>query len=68
MIWYLVDNIALKWTVTCGGVYFGVKISENLVNFPLIYVIKFQHLNLSCFISQKHLYTVFATNAQVDVA
>ena len=30
-----------------GGVYFGVKFSENLVNFPFIYVIKLQRLNLS---------------------
>ena len=35
-----------------GGVYFGVNFSENEVNFPLIYVMKFQRLNLSCCISQ----------------
>ena len=53
MILYLVDKIALKWTVTGGGgVYFGVNFSQNLVNFPFIYVIKFQCLNLSCCILQ----------------
>ena len=46
--------------------YFGTKFSENLVNFPLIYVISFQPLNLSCCIHKIHSDTVFATNAQVD--
>ena len=50
-----------------GGVYLGVKFSENLVDFPPIYVIKFQDLNLSCCISQNNSHTVFATSAQVDV-
>ena len=46
-----------------GGVYFGVKFSENLVNFPTIYVIKFQ---VDAF-QKIHSHTVFATNAQVDI-
>ena len=50
-----------------GGVYFGIKFSENLVNFPLIYVIKF-HPSISVVAFYKiHSHTVFATNTQVDV-
>ena len=46
-----------------GGVYFGVKISENLVKFPLIHVIKLQRLNLSCCISQNTFTYCFYVNA-----
>ena len=44
-----------------GGVYFWVKFSENFVHFPIIYVIKLQLLNLSCFISQ-NTFTYFICN------
>ena len=50
-----------------GGVYFGVKFSENLVNFPLINVI---NSNVSISVVSFHKivsHTVFATNAQAGV-
>ena len=50
-----------------GGVYFGVKFSEILVNFPLTYVIKF-HASISVVVFHTiHSHTLFATNTQVDV-
>ena len=51
-----------------GGVYFGMKFSENLVNFPFIYVNN-SNASFSVVAFHKiHSHTVFATNAQVDVA
>ena len=50
-----------------GGVYLGVKFSENFVNFHLIYV-KNSNASISVVAFHKILSnTVFATNAQVDV-
>ena len=51
-----------RYAFRCG-VYFRVKFSENLVNFPLIYVIKI----LVVAFHKIHSHTVFATNAHVDV-
>ena len=51
-----------------GGVYFRVKFSENLVNFPFIYVIKNFNASISVVAFNKiHSNTLFASNAEVDV-
>ena len=49
-----------------GGVYFGVKFLENLVNFPLIYVINTNASISVVAIHKIHSHTVFAINAQVE--
>ena len=50
-----------------GGVYFGVKFSENLVNFPFIYVINFNASISVVSFNKIHSNTLFAKNAKVDV-
>ena len=48
--------------------YFQIWISKVTDYAALICEIKFQRLNCSCFVKQNIFNTLFATNAQVDVA
>ena len=50
-----------------GGVYFGVKFSENLFNFPFICGINSNTSIKAVPFNKIYSNTLFATNAQVDI-